>query len=144
MMARAIREGIGHDGRALFPLMPYRSFSHMSDEDLASVVVYLRSIKPIEDRLPQTKTPFPLSVILNVLPEPLNAAVPTPDLSTQVKRGQYLAKISDCEGCHTPRGRMTPTIPGMEPTRLEFPTTTRRFFFKSCVPATLRRANSSR
>lgn len=114
MMARAIREGIGHDGRALFPLMPYRSFSNMSDEDLASVVVYLRSIKPIEDRLPQTKTPIPLKVILNVLPEPLTAAVPTPDLSTQVKRGEYLAKISDCEGCHTPRGRMTPTIPGME------------------------------
>ena len=114
MLARAIREGIGHDGRALFPLMPYRSFSHMSDEDLASVVVYLRSINPIEDRLPKTKTPFPLSIILNILPEPLNAAVPSPDLSTQVKRGEYLAKISDCEGCHTPRGRMSPTIPGME------------------------------
>lgn len=114
MLARAVREGIGHDGRALFPLMPFRSFSHLSDEDLAAVVVYLRSIKPIADRLPQTKTPFPLSIIMNVLPEPLNAAVPLPDLSTQVKRGEYLARISDCEGCHTPRGRMSPTIPGLE------------------------------
>src|SRR5262249_29226503 len=26
--ARAIREGIGHDGRALFPLMPYDDFRH--------------------------------------------------------------------------------------------------------------------
>src|SRR5215467_4528760 len=25
-LARAIREGIGHDGRALFPLMPYEEF----------------------------------------------------------------------------------------------------------------------
>ena len=40
--ARAIREGIGHDGRRLFPMMPYMNFREMSDEDLASVVVYIR------------------------------------------------------------------------------------------------------
>jgi|SRR5579885_1103872 mono/diheme cytochrome c family protein len=114
MLARAIREGIGHDGRALFPLMPYRSFSHLSDEDLASVVVYLRSIKPIRSELPKTKTPAMLSVILNTMPEPVTAPVPQPDLSTPVKRGEYLAKISDCAGCHTPRGRMSPEIPGLE------------------------------
>ena len=39
MLARAIREGIGHDGRTLFPLMPYTQYRYMSDEDLASVVV---------------------------------------------------------------------------------------------------------
>ena len=43
-LARAIREGIGNDGRALFPFMPYENFRYMSDEDLASVIVYLRSI----------------------------------------------------------------------------------------------------
>jgi len=35
-LARAIREGIGHDGRTLFPLMPYPNYRQMSDEDLAS------------------------------------------------------------------------------------------------------------
>ncbi|MEQ1354714.1 MAG: cytochrome C, partial [Candidatus Acidiferrum sp.] len=35
-LARAIREGIGRDGRTLFPLMPYSHFRHMTDEDLAS------------------------------------------------------------------------------------------------------------
>lgn len=114
MLARAIREGIGHDGRPLFPLMPYRSFSRLSDEDLASVVVYLRSIEPIAEKVPQTKTPFPLSLMLNILPEPLDKEVPNPNMSTPISRGQYLAQISDCEGCHTPRGRMSPTIPGME------------------------------
>src|SRR5262245_54868041 len=34
-LARAIREGIGHDGRTLFPLMPYGNYREMSDEDLA-------------------------------------------------------------------------------------------------------------
>ena len=49
--ARAIREGIGHDGRRLFPMMPYMNFQSMSDEDLASVVVYIRSIAPVRAML---------------------------------------------------------------------------------------------
>ena len=44
MFARAIREGVGHDGRALSPAMPYNNFKRLSDEDLASVIVYLRSL----------------------------------------------------------------------------------------------------
>jgi hypothetical protein len=44
MLARAIREGIGHDDRALFPGMWYESFAMLSYEDLAAVIVYLRSI----------------------------------------------------------------------------------------------------
>ena len=45
-LARAIREGIGHDGRALFPMMPYDEFKQMSDEDLASVIA------PISPQIP--------------------------------------------------------------------------------------------
>ena len=33
---------ISHDGRTLFPIMPYRNFSAMPDEDLAAVIVYLK------------------------------------------------------------------------------------------------------
>jgi mono/diheme cytochrome c family protein len=46
MLARAIREGVGHDGRALSLPMYWSSFRELSDEDLASVVVYLRTIPP--------------------------------------------------------------------------------------------------
>src|SRR5258706_931803 len=52
--ARAIREGISHDGHALFPLMPYPNFSRMSDEDLASAVVYIRSLPAVTTFLPPT------------------------------------------------------------------------------------------
>src|SRR5579863_275143 len=50
-LARAIREGIGHDGRALFPMMPYQDFRKMSDDDLASIIVYLRSLPPVRNQL---------------------------------------------------------------------------------------------
>ena len=58
MLARAIREGISHDGRTLFPIMPYQKFRHLSDEDLASIVVYLRSLPPIRNPLPPTLSRF--------------------------------------------------------------------------------------
>src|SRR5579872_1234083 len=57
-IARAIREGIAEDGRALVPLMPYEEFRHMSDEDLASVVVFIRGLPPVRSELPPTKIPF--------------------------------------------------------------------------------------
>ncbi|MCA1643753.1 MAG: cytochrome c, partial [Acidobacteria bacterium] len=105
-LARAIREGIGHDGRALFPAMPYPNFRKMSDEDLASVVVYLRAVEPARaTALPPTRIPFPLSRLILTAPQPLEAPVPPPDLSTQEKRGEYLTTIANCRDCHTPMRR---------------------------------------
>jgi hypothetical protein len=53
MLARAIREGVGHDGHLLDPtIMPYEFYHSMSDEDLASIIVYLRSIPAIRNYLP--------------------------------------------------------------------------------------------
>jgi mono/diheme cytochrome c family protein len=58
MLARAIREGIGHDGRALYWGMWYQSFAALSDEDLAAVVVYVRSIPAVRNALPATRLPI--------------------------------------------------------------------------------------
>src|SRR3981081_3005166 len=91
--ARAIREGIGHDGRALFPIMSYPSYREMSDEDLASVIAYVRTVPAVRNQLPTTKMPFPLNFFIQNVPQPLTAAVPAPDQSTPVARGANLAKM---------------------------------------------------
>ena len=101
-LARAIREGISHDGRTLFPVMPYLSFKEMSDEDLASIVVYLRSVPAIHNPLTRSAIPFPLNRVMNGLPTPIEAPV-SADLSTPEKRGAYIAKMAVCADCHTPR-----------------------------------------
>ena len=98
MFARAIREGIGHDGRVLHPQMWYGAFRNLSDEDVASVIVYLRSLEPVRNPLPVTKLPAGRTLTAR---EPLDAPVPAPDLSTPIARGAYLARIADCAGCHT-------------------------------------------
>jgi len=102
-LARAIREGIGHDGRTLFPLMPYEEFRAMSDEDLASIVVYLRSLPPVRHPLGKTEIIFPVKYLIRNAPEPLLDAVPPPDLTTPVKRGEYLIRMASCQNCHTPQ-----------------------------------------
>jgi mono/diheme cytochrome c family protein len=102
-LARAIREGIGYDGRALFPFMPYENFRYLSDEDLASVIVYLRSLTPVRRAVPKTELIFPVKYLIRSAPQPLHDAVPAPDLSTPVKRGDYLVTIGGCRDCHTPQ-----------------------------------------
>jgi mono/diheme cytochrome c family protein len=100
-LARAIREGIGIDGRALFPFMPYENFRSLSDEDLASVIVYLRSMPPVRRAVPRTELIFPVKYLIRSAPHPLTEPVPAPDQSTAVKRGEYLVTIGGCRDCHT-------------------------------------------
>jgi mono/diheme cytochrome c family protein len=113
-LARAIREGIGHDGRALFPIMPYQRFRSLSDEDLASIIVYLRALPPVRQPQPATQLVVPVRYLIRSLPEPLHAPVPTPDQSTPVKRGAYLATIAACADCHTPQDDRGQPLPGLD------------------------------
>lgn len=113
-LARAIREGIGHDGRALFPFMPYPGLRALSDEDLASIVVYLRSLPPVRKQRPATALIFPVKYLIRSVPEPLDAPVREPDLSTPEKRGKYLVTIAGCSECHTPQDAQGQRLPDMD------------------------------
>lgn len=112
-LARAIREGISHDGRTLFPIMPYPNFRAMPDEDLAAIIVYLRSLTPVRNALPPSDIPFPLNRLMNALPEPIYAPV-TADLSTPARRGAHLVRIASCADCHSPRDDRGNHPEGME------------------------------
>jgi mono/diheme cytochrome c family protein len=109
MYARAVREGIGHDGRALFPLMPYANFRHMSDEDLASVVVYIKSLPPQHKVLPKSQVPFPVNRLINGAPLPVTTPVAAP---APAKRGEYLVTMGSCFDCHSPQDDRGQRVPG--------------------------------
>jgi len=100
--AKAIREGVGHDGRRLFPLMPYMRFKEMSDEDLSSVIIYLRTLRPVRNALPKTEIPDEIKQDLPPV-ENVMSPVAQPDLTDPVRRGAYLVTIGNCTECHTPR-----------------------------------------
>lgn len=49
-IARALRYGVGHDGRVLLPFMEMQG---LSDDDLVAVVSYLRTQAPVHNVVPQ-------------------------------------------------------------------------------------------
>ncbi len=101
MLARAIREGVGHDGRALGGPMWWWSFRQLSDEDLASIVVYLRSLPPVRHALPPRILSAAQEAERARQAEPLLEPVPARNLADPIERGRYLIEVADCMGCHT-------------------------------------------
>jgi len=97
-LSRAIREGVGHDGRRLSHQMPWHHYSVLTDEDVQAIIVYLRSLSPVSRRLPRNGAPPETDVIAPVRP------ARDSDLNTPVARGAYLVRIARCVYCHTPLG----------------------------------------
>jgi hypothetical protein len=106
---RAIREGVDRSGNALFPVMPYMHLAYMSDEDARSVVVYLRTLKPIHRSVPARSIDFPVNLLVKFVPKPITRPVPDPDPNDRVRYGAYLARVGGCIECHSPhddKGRL--------------------------------------
>jgi mono/diheme cytochrome c family protein len=106
---RAIRHGVGREGRALI-IMPAQDYIHFTDADLAAVIAYVKSVPPSDNVLADSKV-GPLGrglLVAGELPmfpaERLDhaAASPTPVAAGGTSEyGGYLARIA-CMGCHGP------------------------------------------
>ena len=98
-IARAITAGIGRDGRALHPFMPYDTYAQMTEEDVFAVVTYLKALPPIDKLVELPEESWPLRLIGRVLPKPYEAPAPI-NRSDTVAYGRYLAGIAECSFCH--------------------------------------------
>jgi mono/diheme cytochrome c family protein len=100
---RAITQGINKNGDTLFPLMPYANFNHMAKQDLLSIIAYIRTLKPIKNKVPARQLMIPISMAY-----PAAALQPSvdnnvrPPESDRVKYGEYMVNFADCGTCHTP------------------------------------------
>ena len=98
-LARAIREGVRPDKSLIGPPMPIEFYRHLSDDDLAAIIAYLRA-------QPAIKNPVPKSTYNIALPTsygPPVKMVKAPPASNRRAYGEYLANIGHCMDCHTPR-----------------------------------------
>jgi len=95
---RAIRDGIGRDGRTLRPIMPYRRYRLMSDDDVYSLVAYLNTLSPLTHSTRQASL-FP--TIRLGAPPPMEKHVPEPNRADPAEYGGYLVMMAGCRGCHT-------------------------------------------
>jgi mono/diheme cytochrome c family protein len=106
-LAYLLRTGIKPDGTFL-PIMA--KLSHMSDEDIHSIIAYLRSdhtwVQPDNTRQPQTEYSFLAKFITNIgamkpadLPK---EPIAQPDTTDAVKWGRYIAVSQlECFSCHS-------------------------------------------
>lgn len=99
-LLRAIASGVDKKGRALFPVMPHSSYGKMDKEDLLSIITYLRTLSPIENKVPDSKPDFPMSIILHTIPTKASFGH-LPDTTQLVERGAYYFTAASCGDCHT-------------------------------------------
>lgn len=105
---RAIRHGVGHDGRGLV-IMPAGIFYYLSDEDLGELIAYLKTLPPVDNEMPPLNL-GPLGRVMLALGEALftgpdvividhdgpRPVAPKPGVT--VEYGEYLTHI--CTVCH--------------------------------------------
>lgn len=105
---RAVRHGVGKDGRVLGG-MPSQRYAHMSDDDLVAVIAYLQSIPPVDHHLPERSLSLAGTVIFGGLGfadlpfslidhDVVGENQPAVDVSADY--GAYLATIASCADCH--------------------------------------------
>src|SRR5476649_2690922 len=109
---RAMRDGIGRDGRNLYPAFPYTAFRNINDADLQALYAYLMSQAPVS----QAPTPNAMRFPFNIRPlmagwNALNLRrgeiTLQPERGEQWNRGNYLVNgLGHCAACHSPRNLM--------------------------------------
>jgi mono/diheme cytochrome c family protein len=100
-IGRAIREGISRDGRVMGPPMPFELYRALSDDDLAAIIAYIRTVPAVRNAPGKSEYRIPLSPSYG----PTVENVPSPPRTDPVAYGAYLAgPVGHCVECHTPFG----------------------------------------
>lgn len=104
-LGRAIREGIRPDGSLIGPPMPFSAYRNISDEDLAAIVAFLRSMAPVENETPDSEYRIDLPPAYGPPVESVSA--PAPGVTEAY--GEYLAMgLAHCMECHSPMNATGP------------------------------------
>jgi mono/diheme cytochrome c family protein len=96
---KVLRTGVRPNGVHVAMIMPTGFYHIMTDRDLNAVVAYLRTLKPISNKVADPIYKMPQ--VEHVLPggdKPYTEAM----MGDKVKKGFYLATIAHCMECHTP------------------------------------------
>ncbi|HNH28162.1 MAG TPA: c-type cytochrome [bacterium] len=108
----ALTTGIRKNREPIFPLMPWHRYATSDKEDILSIIAYIKTLKPIENQVPETRLNFPLNLIVRTMPK-APAFVTRPDTTDEVAYGKYLANMAACADCHTMTKKGEP-LPGMD------------------------------
>jgi len=98
---RVITSGVGKGNRPLFPVMPYLHYGNLDNEDIYSIIAFIRTLPSISYLPPASRADFPMSIIMHTIPQK-PVLTPIPFKTDSVNFGKYLVTASGCIDCHTP------------------------------------------
>jgi mono/diheme cytochrome c family protein len=102
----AIREGKRPDGGLLGPAMPSRSYRNLADEDVRTMVAFLRSLPPIHNSISE-KSHYDEPLPPNWGP-PVGRVEAPPKTDTAAYGGYLAGPLARCMDCHTQRRQGEP------------------------------------
>lgn len=111
-LLRVITCGVNKKGKAIFPVMPHPNYGKMDKEDILSIIAYLRTLKPIQNEVPESKPDFPMNFIINTIPVKAKFSK-KPSEDNTLAYGEYLFNAAACSECHTQNDKGK-KIAGME------------------------------
>jgi mono/diheme cytochrome c family protein len=96
---KLLRTGVRPNGISIAPIMPTGFYGIITDSDMNAIVAYLRTVKPVRNKVPDPiyRMPAPRQIFPGA-EKPYTQAL----LRDKLKRGFYLATIGHCMECHTP------------------------------------------
>jgi mono/diheme cytochrome c family protein len=105
----ALHEGRGHNGKRLYPAMPYPAYTKLSDDDVLAIRAYLETVEPVRNPVNSNQLPFPFNIrqammFWNALNFRPGRYQPNPQKSSEWNRGAYIVEAAaHCGTCHTPK-----------------------------------------
>jgi len=103
---RAIRDGADERGRRL-PVMSAQRARNLSDDDIYSVIAFLRSQPPVQHETPPPRPSFLAAIMagagmLPLLPGMAPESIPPRAPADDAAYGEYIVKWIGCDECHGP------------------------------------------
>ena len=108
----ALKDGVGHGGKRLYPAMPYPAYTKMTDEDVDHLWSYMQTIDPVHNAVEANQLPFPFNIRMsmmgwNMLNFTAGDFKPDPSKSAEWNRGAYIVQgAGHCGTCHTPKNML--------------------------------------
>jgi mono/diheme cytochrome c family protein len=95
---RAVTMGVDKYGEPLAPMMPYTAFAKLDENDIKSIIAYIRTLAPVKNKVAPKELNFPLSIIVRTIPDkPQFTKLPDP--KDKIATGKYYSAA--CMICHT-------------------------------------------
>jgi cytochrome c553 len=107
-IVNAIRHGVSADGRSLL-IMPSKMYTRLSDEDVADIVAYIRSVPPVDSARPATRAGPLLRIMVGSVAGAMQSATgvdhnaphpAAPPSGPTAAYGSYLVSVGGCKFCH--------------------------------------------